>query len=117
MAAVSPSSSLVTQSALSTAATHTCRFRQDTEPSWSVGSELTVDHEVPPSRVPASATEVPAPATQQRWTLAHATELNQLVVSNRCRWPQVVSPDGGLRQARGRLVPAVSAARHGRTCR
>src|SRR6202041_3430892 len=72
--AVRPPRSLGTQSAVSTAAAHPCRFRQDTEPSWSVGSELTVDHEVPPSRVPASATEVPAPATQHRWTLAHATE-------------------------------------------
>ena len=74
-AGVRPPSSDVTQRALSVVATHTSMFRQETEPSSLVVSDVTCGQEPPASLVPRSASVEAAPAAQQFCVLAHETDL------------------------------------------
>ena len=70
----------------------TLTLRQDTLPSSSVVSDVTDDQDAPPSLVPASATDVPAPVAQQCVTLTQEIELNQPVLSKVCAPAQVAPP-------------------------
>src|SRR5689334_2716947 len=67
-------------------------LRQETDPSWFVVSDVTVDQDLPPLLVPASETEVPAPAAQQWLGVVQDTELSQPVLSRVCMPPQVAPP-------------------------
>jgi hypothetical protein len=64
-AALRPPPLVVRQSALSLVVTQNVTEVQETLPSSSDVSEVTCDHELPPSVVPTRPTVVPAPVAQQ----------------------------------------------------
>ena len=102
----------VTQTAPSVVATQKLAVAQDTLPSSFDVSDVTVDQDVPPLAVPASATVVPELAAQQRWRLAQEMEFSQPVLSKICSPLQVAPPFVELISTGPAAAGAAPAASH-----
>ncbi len=90
-------------------ATQVLMLRQETEPTWLMVSDGTVDQELPSSLVPASASFEPAPAAQQFCVLAQEIELNQSlsVRPSTCAQAAPASGEASTTDVLGGMAPDV----------